>query len=51
AGARYAVDGRKITEAEWQAYAPTVLPTAADETKLAEYFKNPNWIAPKGSLA
>ena len=51
AGARYAVDGRKITEEEWQAYEPRVLPTAEDEVKLAEYFKNPNWIAPKGSLA
>ena len=27
------------------------LPTAADESVLAEYFKNPNWIAPKGKLA
>jgi benzoyl-CoA 2,3-epoxidase subunit B len=45
---RYAADGRRLTEAEWEAYAPTVLPTAADESVLAEYFKNPNWIAPKG---
>jgi hypothetical protein len=28
-----------------------VLPTADDETKLKELFKNPNWIAPKGNLA
>jgi benzoyl-CoA 2,3-dioxygenase component B len=48
---RYAADGRRLTEAEWEAYAPTVLPTAADESVLAEYFKNPNWIAPKGKLA
>jgi benzoyl-CoA 2,3-dioxygenase component B len=51
AGARYAVDGRKMSEEEWKAYEPAVLPTAEDEAKLAEYFKNPNWIAPKGSLA
>jgi len=45
------VDGRRLTEAEWKAYAPTVLPTAGDEAKLKEYFKNPSWIAPKGNLA
>jgi benzoyl-CoA 2,3-dioxygenase component B len=50
-GERYSVDGRKLTEEEWVAYAPTVLPTAADEAKLKEYFKDPNWIAPKGKLA
>jgi hypothetical protein len=50
-GERYTVDGRKLTEEEWVAYAPTVLPTAADEDKLKELFKNPNWIAPKGKLA
>jgi benzoyl-CoA 2,3-dioxygenase component B len=51
AGARYTTDGRKITEEEWEAYAPSVLPTPDDDAKLTEYFKNPNWIAPKGSLA
>jgi benzoyl-CoA 2,3-dioxygenase component B len=51
AGERYTVDGRKLTEEEWTAYAPTVLPTEADETKLNECFKDPNWIAPKGNLA
>jgi benzoyl-CoA 2,3-dioxygenase component B len=45
---RWTVDGRKLTEEEWQAYAPTVLPSAADEVKLKEYFKDPSWIAPKG---
>jgi hypothetical protein len=50
-GQRHAVDGRKLSEEEWQAYAPTVLPTEADEVKLKEYFKDPNWIAPKGNLA
>jgi hypothetical protein len=49
--ARYSADGRRLTDAEWEAYAPSVLPTAADESVLAEYFKNPNWIAPKGKLA
>jgi benzoyl-CoA 2,3-dioxygenase component B len=50
AGERYTVDGRKIGEEEWQSYAPTVLPTTADEDILKEYFKNSNWIAPKGNL-
>ena len=50
-GERYTVDGRKLTEEEWAAYAPTVLPSAADETVLNNYFKDPNWIAPKGNLA
>ena len=50
-GERYSVDGRKLTEEEWAAYAPTVLPNAADEARLNEYFKEPNWIAPKGKLA
>lgn len=51
AGQAYAVDGRKLTAQEWEAYAPTVLPTEADEAELKEYFKDPNWIAPKGNLA
>jgi benzoyl-CoA 2,3-dioxygenase component B len=50
-GERYRVDGSKLTEEEWTAYAPTVLPSAADETILNKYFKEPNWIAPKGNLA
>ena len=49
-GERYSVDGRKLTEDEWKAYEPSVLPTAADDDVLKEYFKNPNWIAPKGNL-
>ncbi len=44
------IDGRPLSSAEWAAYAPTVLPTAADEAALAEYFKNPAWIAPKSAL-
>jgi benzoyl-CoA 2,3-dioxygenase component B len=51
AGTRYTVDGSKLTEQEWEDYAPTVLPNADDEAKLKELFKDPNWIAPKGSLA
>ncbi|HTU81997.1 MAG TPA: hypothetical protein VMF61_07695, partial [Candidatus Acidoferrales bacterium] len=50
AGQRYTVDGRKLTEAEWNDYFPSVLPTAEDDAKLKEYFKNPGWIAPKGNL-
>ena len=50
-GDRYTVDGRRLTEAEWDTYAPTVLPTPADDVVLKELFKNPGWIAPKGNLA
>lgn len=51
ANQRWTVDGRKLTEEEWLAYAPSVLPTPADDEVLKTYFKNPNWIAPKGNLA
>ncbi len=51
ASKRYAVDGRELTADEWEAYAPTVLPSEADEIALKEYFKNPDWIAPKGKNA
>jgi len=51
AGNYYAVDGRELTASEWEAYAPSVLPTEADETTLNDYFKNPDWIAPKGKSA
>ena len=50
-GERYAVDGRRLTEDEWTAYMPSVLPTAADDAVLAAFFKNPDWIAPKGNLS
>jgi benzoyl-CoA 2,3-dioxygenase component B len=45
---RWSTDGRRLSEEEWQAYAPAVLPTAADDSILNELFKNPAWIAPKG---
>jgi hypothetical protein len=48
---QYAVDGRELTAGEWEIYAPTVLPSAADETALKELFTNPEWIAPKGKTA
>jgi benzoyl-CoA 2,3-epoxidase subunit B len=51
AGSHYAVDGRKLTDQEWKAYVPSVLPSADDDVKLKEYFKNPNWIAAKGNLS
>jgi benzoyl-CoA 2,3-epoxidase subunit B len=51
ADGHYAVDGRRLSDAEWETYLATVLPTQDDESVLAEYFKNPNWIAPKGKLA
>ena len=45
---RWSTDGRRLSEEEWQNYAPSVLPTPADDTVLNELFKNPAWIAPKG---
>ncbi|HTW82904.1 MAG TPA: hypothetical protein VMD91_02410, partial [Candidatus Sulfotelmatobacter sp.] len=48
AGKHYAADGRELTAAEWETYAPTVLPNEADEIALKEFFKRPDWIAPKG---
>ena len=48
AGKHFSVDGRELTQAEWQAYAPSVLPTPEDDVLLNEYFKDPAWIAPKG---
>jgi benzoyl-CoA 2,3-dioxygenase component B len=48
AGEHWTVDGRQLTKEEWDAYAPGVLPTAQDEERVKEYFKDPNWIAPKG---
>lgn len=48
AGQYWTVDGRQLTKEEWDAYAPSVLPTAQDEEHLKEYFKDPSWIAPKG---
>jgi len=48
AGQCWSVDGRRLTQVEWEAYAPSVLPTPKDDEALQEYFKNPAWIAPKG---
>ncbi|MBV8074292.1 MAG: phenylacetate-CoA oxygenase subunit PaaI [Candidatus Eremiobacteraeota bacterium] len=48
AGERWTTDGRRLSEEEWKAYAASVLPTPSDEATLAELFKNPGWIAPKG---
>ncbi len=48
AGQHWTVDGRQLTQEEWEAYAPTVLPSQNDEELLKDYFKNPSWIAPKG---
>ncbi len=50
AAEHWSTDGRRLTEEEWQAYAPTVLPMPADDALLADFFKNPDWIAPKGNL-
>ena len=48
AGQHWTVDGRQLTEQEWEAYAPSVLPTPQDDERLKDYFKDPSWIAPKG---
>ncbi|MHB8178662.1 MAG: Phenylacetic acid catabolic protein [Vulcanimicrobiaceae bacterium] len=50
AGEFWSVDGRRMSAGEWAAYAPTVLPAQADDIELVAYFKNPDWIAPKGNL-
>jgi benzoyl-CoA 2,3-dioxygenase component B len=47
----FTTDGRQITKDEWDAYMPSVLPTPADDAALATYFKDSNWIAPKGNLS
>jgi len=49
-GKHRATDGRELSATEWAIYQPTVLPSEADEIVLADYFKNPNWIVPKGRL-
>ncbi|MGZ3547962.1 MAG: Phenylacetic acid catabolic protein [Vulcanimicrobiaceae bacterium] len=48
AGKHFSVDGRELTQAQWKAYAPAVLPTQEDDALLKDYFKDPAWIAPKG---
>ena len=50
-GKRYTVGGQRLSEDEWKTYAPTVLPSADDEALLKDYFKNNDWIAPKGKLS
>jgi benzoyl-CoA 2,3-dioxygenase component B len=47
-GQYWSVDGRELSKEQWDAYAPTVLPTPQDEERLKDYFKDPSWIAPKG---
>jgi benzoyl-CoA 2,3-dioxygenase component B len=44
----WTVDGRQLTKEEWDAYAQAVLPAPQDDEQLRAYFKDPNWIAPKG---
>ena len=44
----WTVDGRQLNAQEWEAYAPSVLPSEKDEELLKSYFKDPAWIAPKG---
>jgi benzoyl-CoA 2,3-dioxygenase component B len=48
AGQFWSIDGRSLTQAEWDAYLPGVLPTAEDEKKVQELTKDSSWIAPKG---
>ncbi len=48
--ARFTADGKPFhgTDAAWRDYYATQLPTPADAAHLAEIFKDPTWIAPKG---
>ena len=48
ASKHFSTDGRELSDAAWEKYRLTALPSPGDELVLAEYFKNPNWIAPKG---
>lgn len=48
AGEFWTVEGAPLTPEEWKRYAPSVLPTPEDDAGLQTYFKNPDWIAPKG---
>jgi len=48
AGQFWSIDGRSLKQSEWDAYLPTVLPTAEDEKKVQELTKDSSWIAPKG---
>ncbi|HVA38660.1 MAG TPA: Phenylacetic acid catabolic protein [Candidatus Dormibacteraeota bacterium] len=50
-GQRWSVDGRPLSEEEYAAHLREVLPTDEDERILAELFKNPEWILPKGRIA
>lgn len=50
AGEYWSADGRKLNQQEWDAHAPSVLPNAQDDVLLRDYFKNPDWIAPKSDL-
>jgi len=47
-GQPYDPHGNLLTEEEWAARLPEMLPTAADEDLLPEIFKDPEWIAPPG---
>jgi len=46
---RWTTDGRRLTQVEWDAYARSVLPTPADDEFLKDFFKNPDWIAPRAA--
>ncbi|HVS46213.1 MAG TPA: Phenylacetic acid catabolic protein [Verrucomicrobiae bacterium] len=48
-GERWSTDGRRLTEDEWNACAASVLPTPADDEFLKDFFKNPDWIAPRAA--
>ncbi|MDQ6823412.1 MAG: phenylacetate-CoA oxygenase subunit PaaI [Candidatus Eremiobacteraeota bacterium] len=50
-GQYWTTEGRRLSAQEWEAYAPTALPSKQDEDRLNECFKNPGWIAPKGKSA
>ncbi|HEV2262468.1 MAG TPA: Phenylacetic acid catabolic protein [Candidatus Rubrimentiphilum sp.] len=48
AGQFWSIDGRQLSQGEWEQYLATVLPTTEDEKKVQELCKDPGWIAPKG---
>ena len=50
AGQKFTPDGKPFegSDADYDAFLKSVLPSAEDEAKLAEIFKSNDWIAPKG---
>lgn len=49
-GQPYDPQGNLLSEEEWTAALPRMLPSSADEALLQELFKDPGWIAPPGRV-